>query len=435
MELSRMELLPGVWLNHLRSDKFKTACLSLNLLTQLTRETASMNALIPYVLRRGCTRYGDMEAISARLDELYGTAIEPVVRRIGEIQCIGFYASIPESAFLPGKEDVLRPACELLGELLLNPATRGGLLLPQYVDSEREKMLDALRARVNEKRSYSVMRCIEEMCCFEDFSAGRLGGEDEMENVRYQKLSKHYRSLLQTSPIEIFYCGRADKKRLAACLRDTLATLPRGEIDYELGTEIRMNALEDQPREVTEPMDVSQGKLVIGFRLGDVMDDPDLAALTVFNGVFGSGSTSKLFANVREKLQLCYYAGSMIDTHKGLLLVASGIDCDKKEAAQAEIFAQLEAMRRGEISEEELRAARAGAAADLRMAEDSQGELEGFYLSQILRGLDYGPAELAELCEDVTKEDVVAVAQSVDCDLIYFLTENEEEKSDAAEEI
>ncbi len=435
MELSRVELLPGVWLNHLRSDKFKTACLSVNLLTQLTRETASMNALIPFVLRRGCTRYGDMEAISARLDELYGTAIEPVVRRIGEIQCLGFYASIPESAFLPGKEDVLRPACELLGELLLNPATRGGLLLPQYVDSEREKMLDALRARVNEKRSYSVMRCIEEMCCFEDFSAGRLGGIDEMKNVRYQKLSKHYRSLLQSCPIEIFYCGRADRKRLAALLRDTLSTLPRGEIDYELGTEIRMNALEDQPREVTEPMDVSQGKLVIGFRLGECMDDPDLAALTVFNGVFGSGSTSKLFANVREKLQLCYYAGSMIDTHKGLLLAAAGIDCDKKDAAQAEIFRQLEAMRRGEISDEELQAAKAGAAADLRMAEDSQGELEGFYLSQILRGLDYGPAELAELCEDVTKDDVVAVAQSVDCDLIYFLTEDGEGEADAQEEL
>ena len=435
MDISRVELMPGVWLNHLRSDKFKTACLSVNLLTQLTQETASMNALIPYVLRRGCARYGDMEAIAARLDELYGTAIEPVVRRIGEIQCIGFYASIPERAFLPGKEDVLRPACELLGELLLNPATRGGLLLPQYVDSEREKMLDALRARVNEKRSYSVMRCIEEMCCFEDFSAGRLGSIDEMRAVRYTKLSKHYRSLLQSCPIEIFYCGRADKKSLAACLRDTLSTLPRGEIDYEIGTEIRMNALEDQPREVTEPMDVSQGKLVIGFRLGDCMEDPDPAALTVFNGVFGSGSTSKLFANVREKLQLCYYAGSMLDMHKGLLLVAAGIDFDKKEAAQEEIFRQLEAMRRGEISDEELQAARAGAAADLRTAEDSQGELEGFWLSQIIRGLEYGPAELAELCEDVTKEEVVAIAQSVDCDLIYFLTGSGEESPDEEEEL
>ena len=275
MEMNRTELLPGVWLNHLRSDRFKTACLSISLLTQLTRETASMNALIPFVLRRGCARYGDAEAISARLKELGGTVIEPAVRQVGEIQCLGFVAEIPETE----KEDRLRPVCELLGELLLNPATRGGLLLPQTVDSEREAMLEAMRACAEDPAGYAVMRCLEEMCCFEDFAAGRFGSEEETRNIRYQKLSKHYRSLLPVCPIEIIYCGRADRKRLAAILRDTLATLPRGEIDYELGTEIRMNALEDQPREVTEPAESGAGRLVIGFRLGDCMEDPDLAAV------------------------------------------------------------------------------------------------------------------------------------------------------------
>ena len=386
MELTRTEILPGVWLSYLHSEKFKTACMSLSLLTQLNRETAAMNALIPYVLRRGTTRYHDMEAISARLDELYGTAIEPVVRRIGEIQCLGFYVSLPEPAFLPGKMDVLHEAASLMGEMLLSPATRGGLLLPKYVDSEREKMLDIIRSRINEKRSYSLFRCIEEMCCCEDFAVGRLGGESECEAIHYQKLTKHYRHLLQTSPIEIFYCGRSAEKQVISALKDALMTLPRGEIDLELGTEIRMNALEEEPRFVTEALDVTQGKLVIGFRLGDCMEEPDLAALYVFNTAFGSGTTSKLFMNVREKLSLCYYASSLIDVHKGLLLVASGIEFDKFEAAKDEIFAQLKAMQEGEITEEELAAARSGVASDLRSLVDSQGELEGYYLSQALDG-------------------------------------------------
>ena len=161
MEIKRSEIMPGVNLAYLWSDKFKTSCMSLTLLTQLQRDTASMNALIPLVLRRGTTRYSDMEAISARLDELYGTAIEPVVRRIGEIQCLGFYASIPEEEYLPGNNGVLEQATALLGELLLSPATRGGLLLPKYVDSEREKAEDIIRSRVNDKRSYSVARFIE----------------------------------------------------------------------------------------------------------------------------------------------------------------------------------------------------------------------------------------------------------------------------------
>ena len=66
-------------------------------------------------------------------------------------------------------------------------------------------------------------------------------------------------------------------------------------------------------------------------------------------------------------------------------------------------------------------------ASDLRAVQDSIGELEGFYLSQALDGLDYGPAELAALAEDVTKEDVQAIAESIECDLIYFLKGSGEE--------
>lgn len=386
MEITRTELMPGVWLNHLRSDKFKTACMSLTLLTQLKRDSASMNALIPYVLRRGTTRYGDMEALSARLEELYGAAVEPVVRRIGEIQCVGFYASLPEREYLPGGQDVLRDTAELMGELLLSPATRGGLLLPQYVDSERDKMLDTIRSRINEKRGYSLFRCIEEMCCYEDFAVGRLGGEMECQAIHYQKLTKHYRALLQTCPLEIFYCGRAGEDEVASATRDALSALPRGGIDYDLGTDVRMNALEEAPRYVEEELPVSQGKLVIGFRLGECMEDPDIAALHVFNSVYGSGTSSKLFMNVRERLSLCYYASSIIDIHKGIMLVASGIEFEKFGAARDEILAQLEAMKRGEITEAELNAAKAGVASDLRSLMDSQGELEGFYLAQALDG-------------------------------------------------
>ncbi|MBQ5406286.1 MAG: insulinase family protein [Oscillospiraceae bacterium] len=421
MELTRTEILPGVWLSHLRTDKFKTACLSVTLLTQLRRETAAMNALIPYVLRRGTARSPDMEAISARLDALYGTAIEPVVRRVGEIQCLGFFASIPEEDYLPGAKGVLRKATELMGELLLSPATRGGLLLPRYVDSEKEKMLEAIRSRINDKRGYALFRCIEEMCCCEDFAVGRLGGESECEAIHYTKLSRHYKSLLQSCPIEIFYCGRAEKKQLVSFLRDALMTLPRGEIDYEIGTDVRMNALEEGTRTVKETLDVTQGKLVMGFRLGESMEEPDTAALTVFNAAFGGGTSSKLFANVRERLQLCYYAGSLVDVHKGLLLVSSGIEFDKFEAARDEILAQLAAIARGEVSDEELMSAKMGVASELRAMTDSQGELEGFTLTQALDGLDYGPLELAELVNDVTREQLAAIAGNAECDMIYFL--------------
>ena len=435
MEYSRTEIRPGVWLTHLREDKFKTACFSVSLLSQLNRETAAMNALIPFVLRRGTASFPDMEALSARMEELYGTVVEPIIRRIGEIQCSGFYASFPEDDFLPKGEGVLKDTIELTLDLLLSPVTRGGLLLPAYVESERDKLLDLISSRMNNKRSYAVLRCIEEMCCCEDFAVSRYGDEESCRSINYKKLSRHYRILLQTSPIELFYCGRASLRDVKALLRDHLSTLPRGEIDTEIGTEIRMNALEAEPRSTVEEMDVAQANLVIGWRLGECMDDPDFAALYVFNDLFGGSTGSKLFLNVREKLSLCYYASSIIDIRKGLLLVSSGIQLTNLDAAKAEIFAQLDAVCRGDFSEDDLRTAKAGVISDLRSIPDSQGALESFYLSQAVAGADYSPTDLAELVNEVTAEQVIDIAKSVECDQIYLLKQDSspEEENDNAE--
>ena len=430
MEYTRAEIINGVWLTHIRSDKFKTACLSITLLTQLQRESAAMNALLPLVLRRGTARYTDMEAISRRLDELYGAAIEPVVRRIGEIQCLGFFASVPEEDYLPAGADTLRGTCELMGQMLLAPNTRGGLLLPDYVDSERDKLIEMIRARLNDKLSYSVSRCIEEMCCCENFAVSRFGDEESAAAIRYQKLTKQYRNLIQTSPIEIFYCGRAEEKRVESLLREALSTLPRGAIDYDIGTDVRLNALEETPREYTEQMNVTQAKLVIGWRLGKAMDDPNPAALRLFASLFGGSTASKLFVNVREKLSLCYFASAVADVHKGVLLAYAGTEADNVGRAKEEIFAQLASIANGEITDEELSAARADVKSALKSALDVQGALEGFYLSAALDGADYSPEELSALVDDVTKEELVEIARGCECDMIYTLTGDGSEEDD-----
>ena len=117
MEYFREELFPCVSLTAVQTDKFKTGCMTAYLLTQLHRETAAENAVLPYVLRRGTKSLPDMRRISERLDALYGAEIEPSVRKLGEIQAVGFYAGFAEDAYLPGKTNVLGEVISLLGEL------------------------------------------------------------------------------------------------------------------------------------------------------------------------------------------------------------------------------------------------------------------------------------------------------------------------------
>ena len=431
MEQSRKEILPGVFLTCLKTEKFKTGLISLNLLTPLTRQDAAKNALIPSVLRRGCASCPDLDAVSARLDELYGARIEPAVRKKGEIQCLGFWADFADDRYLPaGGERLLEQVAAFMGELLLDPNTRGGLFLPEYVASEKEKLLQQIRGRVNDRIGYALFRLTELMCQTEAYAVDTLGGEEEAENIGYVALTKHYNELLSKCPVELFYCGSAGPERVEAAMRDALIALPRGEIDWELGTDIRMNALEDAPRRYTEALDVSQGKLAVGFRLGECMNDPDPAAIRVMNAVYGGDSSSKLFMNVRERMSLCYFASSFCNIAKGLMYVVSGVDFENFEPALTEILAQLDAVRRSEITDEEFSAARSGVVSGLLAAADSPGSLEEFWLGQNLLGLEYGPEEMAALAEEVTPGDVAAIAAGIECDAIYFLTGSESEDED-----
>ncbi len=427
----RSEILPGVFLTCLQTDKFKTGLLSVSFLTRLCREDAAQNTLIPSVLRRGTLRCPDMDALAARLDSLYGARIEPVSRKLGEIQAVGFWADFVDDALLPeGTGGLLEEVISLLGEVILSPNTRGGLLLPKYVESEREKLLEDIRARMNDKGAYARRRMIELMCAAEDYAVDVLGTEGTAESIGYVSLTRRYRELISTAPVEVFYCGTAEPVRVENALWDAFMTLPRGEIDYDLGTDIRMNSVEAEPRCVTEEMEITQGKLVLGFRLGDNMEDPDIPVLRVMNAVFGGCVTSKLFMNVREKMSLCYTASSGVDLMKGVMIVSSGIEPDNYDVALAEILRQLDAVKQGDIAPEELASAKSSLMHDLAALSDSAGALESFWLSQNLQGLEYGPEELAALVEDVTAEDIAAAARLLECDMVYFLRGSEDVDDD-----
>lgn len=433
MTLKRSEIMPGVWLTCITTDKFKSGCLSINMITQLSRENASLNALVPMVLRRGCKSYPDLEALAGRLDDLYGAGISPTVRKIGEIQTVGLIADFVDDRYVPADTDLFSQVLELTAEVLLQPVLEKGRLKESYVDSEKEKQLDRLRSRINDKRSYALQRIIECMCDYEDYAISRLGDEESTEAITAESLTERWQTLLETAPMEIFYMGGADCRTVRSKLRAVLKTLHRGEPDYDIGTDIRMNAVAPEPRMFTEELAVTQGKLSMGFRLGEVMDDPDYATLYVLNALYGGSVTGKLFMNVREKLSLCYYASSMTDVNKGIMIVYSGIDFDKYDAAYNEILHQLEAVKQGDFTDEELNAARQAVSAELRTYLDSQRDMEHYWLSRNLRGEDCDPMELSAMVDAVTREDIISAASGIVLDAVYFLTGSEEDLEEEEE--
>ena len=154
------------------------------------------------------------------------------------------------------------------------------------------------------------------------------------------------------------------------------------------------------------------------------MLSPNYAALMVFNAVYGGSVTSKLFLNVRERLSLCYYASSTIEKHKGIMAVYSGVEFDKFEQAREEILAQLDAVRRGDISDWELVSAKRAVITSVKSTMDKPTGLEDLYFDQAIAAIKYTPDELAALCDGVTALEVADIASGIQLDSIYYLTGN-----------
>ena len=418
----RKEIMRNVYLTVLPARKFKTGCLSAQFVTALGRETASYNALLPAVLSRGTMRYPDMESLSAAMDTLYGTTVSTTIRKNGERQCVGFVASCIDDRFALGGEKLLEPMADLVGELLLDPVTRGGRYLKEYVDGEKVNLMDSIRAIRNDKRDWANLRLLQEMCADEPYGVSRLGDEETVRKITNHTLYRHAQQMMSAARLELLYCGSADARRVEDAVGRAFATLPRGPVE-EL-PEMQIFSAPETPRFVTEEMDVTQGKLSMGFRCGS----DDVPAMVLANLIFGGSSNSKLFMNVREKLSLCYYASSSYARSKKILTVSSGIETKDYDRTLEEILHQLRLVQEGQWEDWELDGARSTVLNSLRSVADSQGALENFYMSRAAVDLRETPEELMQSLMTVTPERIREAAESIQLDTVYFLRGKEAEE-------
>ena len=415
--MKTMEILPGVVLRCYRDTRFKQGCLSLQLIRPVKEQESAMNALLPAVLLGGSRRCPELRRITQHLDMLYGASVSPIVRRVGDYKTVGLYCGFMDDRFaLPG-DQVLGPMIDFMGELLLDPALENGSFLSRILDTEKKNLIATIESERNDKRVYASNQMIAHMCKGDSFGLPRLGTTEQVEAITGQQLYDYYQRVLRECPIQILYVGSAQPEEIAEKLSGLLASLDRNPMELPPQTAL------DRPggENITETMDVSQAKLCMGFTTPITNRDPEFPAMQLCNTVFGSGMTSKLFVNVREKLRLCYSVGSAYYGGKGIIAVAAGIDGENQETTKAEILRQLEDCQKGQITAQELEAARQTLLSSLRSIHDSPGAIEGYYATAALSGMAMDPETYMEKIRCVTAEDVVDAANTVKLHTQYVL--------------
>lgn len=418
MGIIRREIADCVHLCYLETDKFKTGFMSVNFIAPLDASTAAKNALIPSVLLRGSEKYPNMAEINKKLDYLYASGLSPRNDKRGEIQIFGITASMIDSAYTINGEDIVSEVTDILFEVLLHPVTDGEAFDNAYTESEKKNLIDGINAKINNKTYYARQRCIAEMCKDERFGLSETGTVEEVASCGADTLYAQYRYALAHYPIEIFFVGHCDVDALTNKLTALISELPRSSVAIPK-TDIVRSAKE--VKHINEEMPVNQGKLSIGFRTGTVIGEAEHPALMMFNEIFGGGVTSKLFMNVREKMSLCYYCSSAPDSTKGIMIVNSGIEVKNRDIAERAILEQLDAIREGNFTDGEQESAKLSIINSYRELSDSARGLESWYLVRGLLGVGGDPQSALESIRSVTRQQIIAAANKVTLDTVYFL--------------
>ena len=417
--MERKNIAPGVRLFTHNTAQFKNAVVSLNITAPLDADT-SARALLIHLLARTGKDYPTVYEMNRRLAALYGASLSASVKKQGEAQVLSLVLTCLDDRFALKGEKILNEGIALLLDAFFRPDITPDGFKDENVAREKRLLIEKIESEKDDKRTYALSRMIEEMCCDELYGTDRLGDKQTVSNLDGKELFRVWKDMLFTCPIQINITGNFDKAQAEKLFAERFNALSRKEEDIkEIRTEFISEAYDNKI--ITEKQKVKQGKLVIGLRAGMTYEDDNFPALKIMTAIFGSGTFSKLFMNVREKMSLCYYCSARRINSKGIITVESGVETENAYKALDAIRNELDAVRKGDFSDEIINQAKLSITDSYKSFSDSVLYIDSWATLYCNRGDFLTPEECAAQMKDVSREEIIVAANMVTEDTVFIL--------------
>ncbi len=422
MNYVKTEIKQGINLHNINTNKFKTNLFATFLATPLTRENVTKNALLAAVLRRGTKKIKSQDLISKKLEEMYGASFDCGIEKTGDNQVIKFYLETINENFLPEKEELDKKSIEILFDIVFNPLIENEQFNEDYVESEKKKLKQIIDGKIDNKRAYSFERCIEEMFKNEPYGLYKFGYIEDLDLITPKSLYKYYCELLQKCKIDIFLSGDFEGKNINEIIKNNCEINKLTERKPEYIANIEKTEIQEvkKTKIIEEKMQVGQGNLVIGLSSNSQIENSKFI-MSVYNAILGGGANSKLFQNVREKNSLAYTAGSTFKRQKNTIFIRCGIEISNYDKALETIKKQIEDMRNGKFTEEDIENSKKLIISSIKGISAEQDSEITYYYGQELSDTFTNIEEYVKKIEKVTKKELVEVARDMWINTIYFL--------------
>ena len=293
------------------------------------------------------------------------------------------------------------------------------LFSKEYVDGEKENLKQIILGKIDNKARLAMDRCTEEMCKDKPYGLYKFGYVEDIDKIDVENLFEYYEALVKDAKIDIFISGDFDIDTMKNMVIENAEIKGINERNPVIAKEEKVEK-SAEINIINDNMDVSQGKLVIGLSTNEEKRD-DIYTALMYNAILGGGSNSKLFQNVREKEGLAYTAGSSYIRTKGIIFIRAGIEIDKYDKAVEVIKEQLQQMKNGDFSDEDIDNSRKLLLAGIKNIPEEQDTEITYYLGQELAGTDISIDEYENKVKEVSKQDIIDLANKISINTIYFL--------------
>ena len=420
MKYNEIDIKNGIKLHTIKTEKFKTNLIAVMLTTKLDRKNITKNALIPAVLRRGTKFMQTQEEINKKMEDMYGASFDCGLDKTGDNQILKFYMETVNNEFLPqDAENMIKSSIEKIFEIIFNPYLENGVFKKEYVEQEKENIKQIIDGKIDSKARYALDRCIEEMYKNEPFGLYKFGYVEDLKDINEKNLYEYYLELIKTCKIDIYISGIVDENiHNIIKQNENIEKLQERKPDFK---EFELTKKEnEEAKEIQESMEITQGKLIIGLDV-NILDKDARYKIMIYNSLLGGSANSKLFQNVREKASLAYTASSSYYRFKNNIFINCGIDIPNYQKALEIIKKQIEDMKNGDFTDEEIENAKNGIIASIKTIDDEQDTEITYYFGQELSGTKTSLEEYIENIQKINKADVLEAAKQISINTIYFL--------------
>ena len=420
MKYNEIDIKNGIKLHTIKTEKFKTNLIAVMLTTKLDRKNITKNALIPAVLRRGTKFMQTQEEINKKMEDMYGASFDCGLDKTGDNQILKFYMETVNNEFLPqDAENMIKSSIEKIFEIIFNPYLENGVFKKEYVEQEKENIKQIIDGKIDSKARYALDRCIEEMYKNEPFGLYKFGYVEDLKDINEKNLYEYYLELIKTCKIDIYISGIVDENiHNIIKQNENIEKLQERKPDFKEFELVKKE--NEEAKEIQESMEVTQGKLILGLDV-NILDKDARYKIMIYNSLLGGSANSKLFQNVREKASLAYTASSSYYRFKNNIFINCGIDIPNYQKALEIIKKQIEDMKNGDFTDEEIDNAKNGIIASIKTIDDEQDTEITYYFGQELSGTKTSLEEYIENIQKVNKADVLEVAKQISINTIYFL--------------